>query len=108
MSSTTFNLFFSLVVIVFLFFILYCVTSGKKRINAMSPSERNTLIYGPVNATLVCPHCQIRGNVHVKKIMKVITSTGKIGGILKTNMENTTKNLVTQHHCEQCTSTWEI
>jgi hypothetical protein len=80
----------------------------RERVAAMSPADRLVHIYGPSNAHLICPHCQSKGSVHVKSAMRSVTSTGKVGGILKTNTESTTINVVTQHHCEKCSSTWDI
>ena len=77
-------------------------------INAMSPGDRSNYLYGHVNAHLICPHCQTKGFVHVKNVTRATTSTGNVGGILKANTTSTATSVVTQHHCEQCSSTWDI
>lgn len=81
---------------------------ASEKLNTMDPEARANIIFGPINEKLICPHCQARGAVHVKQISKIVTSTGKVGGILKTDTKTSTTTRATQHHCEQCTSTWEI
>jgi len=66
------------------------------------------MVYGNLNQELICPHCQTRGVVHTKHCAQDIVTTGKIGGILKTNIKTTTKNWVNQRHCTQCKTTWNI
>lgn len=66
------------------------------------------MVYGNLNPELICPHCQTRGVVHTRKYAQDIVTTGKIGGILKTNIKTTTKTWVNQHHCTQCKTTWNI
>lgn len=80
----------------------------REKIDAMSPEDRNNYFFGPINANLICPHCQTKGMVHVKQVARVATSTGKVGGILKTDTKSTITTVVTQHHCDQCSSTWDI
>ena len=79
-----------------------------RKLAAMSPLELATYAFGVVNEHLICPHCQSKGLVRVKQVVRVIQSTGKVGGILKTNTTSQTKAVVTQHHCDQCTTTWDI
>jgi len=42
------------------------------------------LEWGPVNPSLICPHCQTRGQVHTKRVKrKAGISGGKVmGGLL--------------------------
>ena len=91
--------------------IVWAIVSGLKegeKVNAMSPEDRSNYIFGQINANLICPHCQTKGTVHVKKVPRVATSTGTVGGILKANTKSTVTSVVTQHHCDQCSSTWDI
>lgn len=81
----------------------------REKIDAMSPEDRSNYLFGPINANLICPHCQTKSLVHVKQVSRVATSTGRVGGIiLKANMRSTITTVVTQHHCYQCSSTWDI
>lgn len=79
-----------------------------EKVNAMNPEARGDFLFGPVNDKLICPHCQTKGNVHVRQVSKTLTSTGKVGGILKTDTNTSTTTRATQHHCDQCNSTWDI
>ena len=79
-----------------------------EKMKKMSPSEKENYIYGSINEHLICSHCQTKGFVHAKQAVRTSTSTGKVGGVLKTNTENKTVSTVTQHHCEKCGSTWDI
>lgn len=81
----------------------------REKIDAMSPEDRSNYLFGPINANLICPHCQTKSLVHVKQVSRVATSTGRVGGIiLKANTRSTITTVVTQHHCYQCSSTWDI
>ena len=80
----------------------------QKKVNAMTPDERLNYMFGAVNVRLVCPHCQTTGKVRGKNVARQIVSTGTVGGILKTNTKSTAVKVVTQHHCDQCGSTWDI
>ena len=80
----------------------------QEKISAMSPEEKNNYIFGPINEHLICPHCQTRGTVHARMAVRSSTSTGKVGGILKTDTTSTTTTTVTQHHCDQCGTTWDV
>lgn len=80
----------------------------REKIEAMSSGDKSNYLFGPINENLVCPHCQTRSMVHMKKATRVATSTGQVGGILKSNTKSTVKTVVTQHHCDQCSSTWDI
>ena len=78
------------------------------RVEAMDPREKANHLFGSINEHLICPHCQTKGLVHARRVSRVVTSTGKVGGILKTDTKSTTVSQVTQHHCEQCGTTWDI
>lgn len=78
------------------------------KVNAMSPDERAAYTFGPLNTHLVCPHCQTKGLVRAMRAARTVTSTGKVGGILKTDTKSQTTTSVTQHHCDQCGTTWDV
>ena len=105
-----------------MYFIAAQIVDARKeraRIAKMSPEAREQYekeilrqaqinVFGPINEHLVCPHCQNKGSVHAKKEMRVTTSVGKVGGILKTNTSSQVTRFVTQHHCKICSTTWDI
>ena len=92
-------------IIVLLFLI---ANHQQEKIKAMNPEDRNNYVFGPVNVHLICPHCQTKGMVHVKRVAKVITQKGTVGGILKAETKSVSTQVVTQHHCAKCTTTWKI
>lgn len=107
----TFGGFVFLMLVVLIGGIVWAILSGLKerdKINAMSPVDQTNYLFGPINVNLICPHCQTKSTVHVKRVSRVATSTGKVGGILKANTKSTVTTVVTQHHCDQCNSTWDI
>lgn len=107
----TFGGFIILLLVLFAGGIVWAVVSGmqeRDRINAMSPEDRNEYVFGPINTNLVCPHCQTKGAVHVKHLARVATSTGTVGGVMKAKTTSTVTTAATQHHCDQCASTWDI
>lgn len=75
---------------------------------ALSPAEQAESLLGPLNPHLICPHCQTKGTVRAKAAENTVTSTGKVGGILKTNTSSKAVHQVTQHHCEKCGTTWNV
>ena len=107
----TFGGFIFLVLAVFVGGVVWAIVSAqqeREKINAMNPEDRSNYLFGPINANLICPHCHTKSAVHVKTVSRVATSTGKVGGILKADTKSTITTVVTQHHCEQCSSTWDI
>ncbi len=83
--------------------------------SAMTPSQRAahdkaivTRATGIINEHLICPHCQTKGTVRAKSVSRTETSTGKVGGIVKTNIKSRTTKQVTQHHCDKCGTTWDV
>lgn len=71
--------------------------------------------WGPVNVALVCPHCQTKGNVHVRQVKREggVSSAKLIGGLLTgwrslyvTGLSR--KEKLTRAHCDYCGSTWEF
>ena len=107
----TFGEFVFLVLAVFVGLIIWAFLSAqqeREKVAAMSPEDQSNYIFGSINANLICPHCQTKSAVHVKRVSRVATSTGKVGGILKADTKSTVTTVVTQHHCDQCSSTWDI
>ena len=89
-------------------FLFFKVQHENEKLAAMSPAELAAYVFGVLNEHLICPHCQTKGLVRVKQTVRTVTSTGKVGGILKTNTTSKTTAVVTQHHCDQCGTTWDI
>lgn len=107
----SFGGFVLLVIAILVAVFVWAILSGLKerdKISAMSPVDKSNYLFGPINDNLICPHCQTKSAVHVKRVARVATSTGKVGGILKANTKSTVTTVVTQHHCDQCNSTWDI
>ncbi len=104
--------FFAVLVLVIVggvFYVAYIQAQNEKEKRAaMSPAELAVYLFGERSEHLICPHCQARGPVRAKQAMRTTTSTGKIGGILKTNTKSQTTVAVTQHHCDQCGTTWDV
>jgi transcription elongation factor Elf1 len=70
---------------------------------------------GPLNAVLICPHCQAKGTVRTKAVKKKAgISGGKAaaavltGGLSVVAVGLSRKEGVTQAHCENCGSTWHF
>ena len=71
--------------------------------------------YGKINAALICPHCQTKGQVRTKPVKrKKGISGGKVAAavlispvtLLATGISR--KEQATQAHCDQCSSTWDL
>jgi uncharacterized protein with PQ loop repeat len=82
----------------------------KKIENERLELERKTFrsIYGDLNPVLICPHCQAKESVYAKRNLDTVTTTGQIGGILKTNTKTTTQKWVTTHYCDHCKTIWNV
>ncbi len=85
----------------------------KKEAAQAAQDNMRDLQHGPVNAQMICPHCQSRGTVRTKRIaQKKGISGGKAtaavltGGvsILATGLSR--KEAATEAHCDNCGSTW--
>lgn len=103
--------FLAIFFMVFFGFFAYKIVTLKDeqdKVKAMSSGERALYTSGPLNVHLICPHCQTKGLVRAKKVTRTVTSTGKVGGILKTDTTTQTKTNLTQHHCDQCGTTWDV
>lgn len=73
----------------------YYVSEQKARVDA---------VWGAVNEALVCPHCQVKGRVHSMAATR--TSTAVSNTIARVSASTTTS--VTQRHCENCNTTWDV
>lgn len=65
-------------------------------------------INGPINAELICTHCQTKGTVHSKNYSLNRVVKGKIGGILKTDIKMNQIESGTLRYCKKCESRWTI
>lgn len=71
--------------------------------------------YGPLNAAMVCPHCQTKGQVRTtptkrKAGISGAKATGALltGGLSILAMGLSRKQAVTQAHCDHCGCTWDF
>lgn len=63
-----------------------------------------TQAYGPINATLICPHCGAAGNVRSQQAIRESTSvTGSIAKI-----ETSHHSEATQRYCDHCKTKWLV
>ena len=99
---------FAIGVGVFFFLLYFDVFGYIQGPTAHTPPPNKMQRFGPPNEHLICPHCQTKGMVRAKKVSRTAVSTGKVGGILKTNTKSQTTSAVTQHHCDQCGTTWDV
>jgi len=72
-------------------------------------------LHGPQNVAMVCPHCQMRGQIHTKTVKKKKgISGGKATAAIFTaglSMFATglsRKETCTEVYCRNCTNTWLI
>jgi hypothetical protein len=86
---------------------------AKRKAAKAAQAKMRDLQQGPVNAQMICPHCQSRGTVRTKRItQKKGISGGKATAavltagvsILATGLSR--KEAGTEAHCENCSSTW--
>jgi len=85
---------------------LYTARKDAMRVaqNEMLARHRAIDMYGLPNANLVCPHCQTKGSVRSKSAEEV-TST-RVVPIIGNNIKARKK--VTQMHCDNCDTTWNV
>ena len=89
----------------------------------MSPEEKEKYYenkralasFGQSSPMMVCPHCQIKGQVRAKKITKNkgISGGKATGAVLTGGLSVLATGLsrnedVTQAHCDECNSTWHF
>ena len=98
----------------------------KQKVNAMSPPERErylaakraataTLLHGPINPAMICPHCGVRGHVRTKPVdRKKGISGGKAtaavltGGVSMLATGLSRKEKFTRAHCDNCNNEWDF
>jgi hypothetical protein len=85
----------------------------KQRERAAKEPARLQRAYGPLNPSLVCPHCQIRGKVRTQQdVVKAGVSGGKAtaavltGGISLLATGLSRMQHVTAARCGECGSSW--
>jgi hypothetical protein len=114
----------ALVAIVVIAIIAAAIESSK--VSKMKPGElaayqaqkqvsRENFLWGPLNPTMVCPHCQEKGRIRVKRLtQKKGVSGGKATAAILTAGTSllavglSRKENVTQAHCCNCNSTWQF
>lgn len=71
--------------------------------------------YGRRNAAMVCPHCQVRGQVRVKAVTQKrgISGSKATAAVLTAGVSMlatglSRKERVTQAHCDNCGNTWSF
>lgn len=107
---------------------LYCTYCGNKLHNGppTTPVEESSVetrfdvieiekLHGKINALLICPHCQNKGSVRTKRIMKKVgisgaKATGAIftGGLSLIATGLSKKEQITEAYCDNCNSTWQF
>jgi hypothetical protein len=128
------SIFFAVVVVaVVVIAIAAWITSmvESAKLEKMAPDERNAYLetkrkaaqaaqakmrdlqQGPVNAQMICPHCQSRGTVRTKRItQKKGISGGKAtaavltAGVSMLATGLSRKEAATEARCDNCSSTW--
>lgn len=82
---------------------------------ARSAANRESLAHGAIRAQMVCPHCQVRGQVRCKAVKnKKGISGGKATGALLTGGISmlatglSRKEAATEAYCGNCRSTWHF
>ena len=98
----------------------------QSKVDAMTPANRSaylkqqedarlTLVHGPVNAAMVCPHCQARSRIRTKAMdRKKGISGGKAtaalltGGVSMLATGLSRKEHVTRAFCENCKNAWDF
>lgn len=87
----------------------------KARRDSLTPDQRSSEDYGPLNLSMICPHCQTKGRIRTKPIeRKAGISGGKAtAAVLTAGLSLPATGLsrtegVTQAHCEECNNTWSF
>ena len=129
MSFGTF--FWGIITLISLFFIATWI--GNKKREELTPDElaiqneikmanksysdahKQIKKFGAINPAYVCPHCQTKGFVHTKPVVRKngISGTKAAGAIftggvsiLATGLSK--KDNLTQAHCDNCDCTWDF
>ena len=114
------------IVVAFIGVGIWYAIAQRKRIDAMSPDERQryfaaqqeartSQVHGPVNPAMICPHCNARGKVRTKPVdRKKGISGGKAtaavltGGVSMLATGLSRKEHLTQARCDNCRNTWDF
>jgi len=72
---------------------------SEKYMESLAKSSANTRRYGVINAALICPHCQTKGNVR--------SSIGPNAAVLTTSNTYKSKSS-TEMHCDACGTNWTV
>ena len=78
----------------------------RAKVKAMTPEQQGDYVFGPVNVRIDLPALPNERSGTARRVMRTSTSIGKVGGMLKTDTKGTITTVVTQHHCDHCSSTW--
>jgi hypothetical protein len=128
--------FWTLVGVAFVVFVVFSIVvaaAEKKKVAAMSPSEKKTYVatkkakeakrqgalltqqHGQINPSLVCPHCQEKGNIRTQPVKrKKGISGGKAaaailtGGVSMLATGLSRKERSTAAYCGNCESEWDF
>ena len=121
--------FWTLIAVLVVVFVVLAIINAaveKKKVAAMSPSERQiyleskqaaalTLGHGPINPALICPHCQEKGRIRTKPVQRTRgVSGGKAtaailtGGVSMLATGLSRKEQSTQAWCGHYKSTWDF
>ena len=71
-------------------------------------TEAFLFLYGQVSPELICPHCQKKGSVHSKSYTKSNVIKGKVGGVLKTDINMSQVESGVQRFCRNCGTKWNV
>lgn len=99
-----------IVIVIIIVMVMVRATKGPK----VAPTQQLSA-FGPVNPTLVCPHCQKAGRVHTKAVKQKkgvsgAKATGALltGGLSMLATGLSRKEALTEAHCDNCGSTWHF
>lgn len=80
---------------------------------AKKDEKRNVKLWGDHNSSMICPHCQTKGQIHTKAVtlkkgLSGAKATGALltGGLSMLATGLSRKENCTQAHCTKCNSTW--
>lgn len=106
--------------------IIASTIAEQKKVDAMSPSEReqylakkqdvrDSMTYGQINGAMICPHCGYKGKIRTKQIdRKKGISGGKAtaavltGGVSVLATGLSRKERMTRAYCGNCKNAWDF
>jgi uncharacterized Zn finger protein (UPF0148 family) len=84
----------------------------RRRRNEMTPEECKefdmTKAFGLRNGALLCPHCQTKGSMRSKEMVRRQEVTVETGNLLRPRHEASVSVNLTQLHCDSCGMTWDV